>query len=115
MRLTSDFEVAALVRKVFADGGFAAIEKRGATEAGAIYIRCRTRLGEYLLYGPAAQSDYGEASPVSRLYGLILRTEAADELDARLARESRFDPDLWVVEIEVEEADVARYLDLVKP
>lgn len=115
MRLTSDFEVAALVRKVFADGGFAAIERRGAAEAGAIYVRCRTRMGEYLLYGPAPQSDYGEGSPVSRLYALMLRAAAADEIDARLARESRFDPDMWVVEIEVEEPDVARYLELVRP
>ena len=115
MRLTSDFEVSALVRKVFADGRFAAIERRGSAEAGAIYVRCRTRMGYHLLYGPAPQSDYGEASPMVRLYALMLRADAPDEIDARLARESRFDPDMWVVEIEVEEPDVARYLELVTP
>jgi len=112
MRLTSDVEVSALVRRVFGDGGFAAIEKRGSAEAGAIYVRCRTRMGEYLLYGPAPQSDYGEGRPAMRLYTLMLRADAPQEIDARLLRESRFDPDLWVVEIEVEEAEVARYLEL---
>ena len=41
MRVTSEFFVSALIRRVFSSGGFAAVERRGATEAGAVFLRRR--------------------------------------------------------------------------
>ena len=43
MRLTTDFWVSALMRRVFAEGGFAAVAKRGASEAGAVFVVTRNR------------------------------------------------------------------------
>lgn len=108
MRLTSDFFIASLIRRVFADGGFAAVERRGAEAAGAIFIRQRKRLGLETLYAPAPQALFEEES-ATRLFELRLADAEASAIDALLAREMRFDPDLWVVEIEAE--DVTHYLD----
>jgi hypothetical protein len=99
MRLTTDFWVSALVKRVFGDGGFAAIVKRGASEAGAVFVIVRDRLGGAELFGPAPQTSYDTAKPDERFFSRYnLEDEAA--LDARLEKEKRFDPDIWVVEIE---------------
>lgn len=101
MRVTSEFYVSALVRRVFASGGFAAVERSGAREAGAVFIRQRFRDGLETLYGPAPQSAFGEGDDDRRFEMRASRCAAAD-CDAVIAREMRFDPDLWVVEIETD-------------
>ncbi|RLP25284.1 DUF1491 family protein [Mesorhizobium sp. YM1C-6-2] len=99
MRVTTDFWVSALVKRVFSGGGFAAIAKRGATEAGAVFVIVRDRLGGAELFGPAPQTSYDTAKPDERFFiRYALEDEAA--LDARLEKEKRFDYDIWVVEIE---------------
>jgi hypothetical protein len=104
MRVTSDLWVSALLKRVFGTGGFAAVLRRGATEAGAIFIITRSRLGTVTLYGPAPQTSYGEAGPAGRIFAGLM-VEAEDEAVAqRLERERKFDPDIWVVEIEADAA-----------
>lgn len=103
MRVTSDLYVSALLRRIFSSGGFGAIERRGATEAGAIFIRQRFRDGLETLYGPAPQSFFDEDDTDRRFEIRAGRTEAA-ACDAIIEREARFDPDLWVVEIEADDA-----------
>ncbi|WP_099865131.1 DUF1491 family protein [Pararhizobium haloflavum] len=105
MRLTSDIWVSALVRRVFGAGGFAAVERRGAPEAGAIFVRVRHRDGTQILYGPAPQSVFDSEKPQDRVFEMRCITDASDEIAAALDRELRFDRDLWVVEIEVERID----------
>ena len=101
MRLKSDIFVAALVRRVFSNGDFAAIEKRGAEAAGAIFIRQRFRDGLETLYGPAPQifSSDEESDAGRRFEVRVLRKDAA-EVAAMIEKASRFDSDLWLVEIE---------------
>jgi len=111
MRVTSDFWISALVKRIFSDGGFAAIRRRGAREAGAIFVIRRTRLGELELYGPAPQTSYDDVSPSERLFHLALVSTDEAEVDKRLAGETRFDPDVWVVEIETP-LDISAYLAL---
>ena len=100
MRVTTDFWVAALVRRVFASGGFAAVVKRGATEAGAVFVLTRGRLGEVALFGPAPQTSYDSAKPEDRFFSPIGEGTDSEALEKRLEREQRFDPDIWVIEIE---------------
>ena len=100
MRVTSDFWVAALIRRVFSAGGFAAVMHRGSTEAGAIMILSRDRFGSVRLYRPAAQTSYVTAKPDERLFSDAgAMTEEA--IEARLEKERRFDPDIWIVELEL--------------
>lgn len=112
MRVTSELWVSAVVRRVFADGGFAAVTRRGAAEAGAIFLVARDRLGMLTLYGPAAQTSYDEGKPSGRRFSLLV--EAADEsaLNARLEREMRFDPDVWIIEVEPGRLSLAELIDI---
>lgn len=68
MRLTSDFWVSALIRKVQGDGGFAYLARRGSKEAGAIFIKISSRFGTCDLYSPAPQTSYEEISDGERLF-----------------------------------------------
>ncbi|RIY01275.1 DUF1491 family protein [Aureimonas flava] len=109
MRLTSEMFAAAVVRRVFSDGGFAAVVRRGADAAGAVFVVLRDRQGAIRLLGPAPQTmadDGGERRFVAE--------DVADEeaLERRFAREARFDPDFWVLELETEGPD--RYLTIVE-
>ncbi|MCB1444664.1 MAG: DUF1491 family protein [Rhizobiaceae bacterium] len=102
MRVTSELFSSALVRRVFADGGFAAVQRRGAAEAGAIFIRQRFRDGLETLYGPAPQSAF-DADDDDRRFERRAERADAGICDDIIAREARFDPDLWVVEVEVDD------------
>ena len=91
MRLKSGIWVAAYVRRCHIEGAFAAVRRRGADEAGAV------------LYGPAPQAVFNEAQPAGRIFTVILGHEAPvaeADIEARLVREIRFDPDIWIVEVE---------------
>lgn len=101
MRLKTDIFVSALTRRVFNAGDYAAVLRKGAEEAGAVFIRQRSRLGEETLFGPAPQSFFDAPAP-GRLFERRLAGVDAEAVDEAIAREIRFDPDCWVVEIEVE-------------
>ncbi len=88
------------MRRVFKDGGYAAILRKGAVEAGAIFIRVQFRDGTASLYAPGPQTDYDTDRPQDRSFSLVLHRVTPSEIDARLEREARFDADFWAVEIE---------------
>jgi hypothetical protein len=113
MRVTTDLWVSALVRRVFSGGGFAAIAKRGSTEAGAVFVIVRDRMGGAMLFGPAPQTSYDTAKPDERFFiRHTLEDEAA--LDARLEKEKRFDSDIWVVEIEPGQGTVEELISVAE-
>lgn len=103
MRLKTDIFVSAILRRVFGQGGFAAIERKGAEEAGAIFIRQRHRDGLETLYVPAPQTSFEDDHPADRLFEIRLERAGREDVEALLAREIRFDPDLWLVEVEADE------------
>ncbi|MBS7542032.1 DUF1491 family protein [Ancylobacter oerskovii] len=99
MRLKSAIWVSALLRRANGAGAFAAVRRRGAEEAGAVFVKVATLDGKASLYGPAPPSFDDEASPERRFTPLVAdRPEA--EAEERMGKEIRFDPDLWFVEIE---------------
>ena len=103
MRLKSSIWVAAYVRRCDIEGAFAAVRRRGADEAGAVFIKLNRLDGTGTLYGPAPQTMFAETQPTDRLFTAILgnATPVPDaDIEARLAREIRFDPDVWIVEVE---------------
>jgi hypothetical protein len=96
-RLTSDFWVSAYLRQAGLEGLVAVLRRRGAREAGAIFVKLDRLDGTAALYGPAPQAlaeDDGE-----RRFQLLLDSDPL-AIEDRVARELRFDSDLWVVEIE---------------
>jgi hypothetical protein len=102
MRLKSAIWVAAYIRRCQVEGVFAAVRRRGAEEAGAIFIKINRLDGTADLYGPAPQATFDEAQPSDRAFSASLKAQPAPEadVDAYLARETRFDPDVWIVETE---------------
>lgn len=101
MRVTSELWVHAYLRRVAAAGGFAVVARKGAIEAGSIFIRvdCGDRLS--LLFVPAPQSAYDEGSGERRWSPLWSGAAMpASDVDERLTREIGFDSDIWIVGVE---------------
>ena len=100
-RLTSEFWVSAYLRTRNADGVVAVVRRRGAAEAGAVFVRIDRMDRTCDLYGPAPQSAWDDTAATGRLFARIGPAAMPDpEAEERLAREQRFDPDLWLVEVE---------------
>jgi hypothetical protein len=112
MRVTSALWVGAFVRRCYGDGAIATVARKGAEEAGAILVVVDRLNGTADLYLPAAQSAFDDASPSDRLFQRVLDKAERGEIGERLAKEVRFDPDLWVVEVEDREGRA--FLDLAK-
>jgi len=109
-RLTSDFWVSAYLRQAALEGLVAVLRRRGAREAGAIFVKLDRLDGTAALYGPAPQALADESG--ARRFQLILDSDPGS-IEERVERERRFDPDLWLVEIENRNGDAK--LDLVEP
>jgi hypothetical protein len=99
-RLRTDFWVAALRRRAEAAGAFISIARRGAEEAGAVFVVVDRLDGALDLYGPAPQSVFEDERPQDRLFSLVGRALSEEATQARMQQEVRFDPDLWQVDIE---------------
>jgi hypothetical protein len=101
-RLKSGIWVSAYVRRCYVEGVFAAIRRRGAEEAGAIFIKVSRLDGTADVYGPAPQAAFGDDVPLDRAFSPAMKTMPALDVDAEayLARQIRFDPDLWIIETE---------------
>lgn len=101
MRLKSDFIVSATIRRAELGGAFAALRKRGGAEAGAIFVVIDRLDGTCQLFGPAPQAHY-TAEDGARAFTRMHAQETAtrEAIEARLEKEIRFDPDLWILEIE---------------
>jgi hypothetical protein len=93
--LSTDIWVSALIRRVEQGGAFAMVVKKGDARAGAVLVKVvDRRAGDVRIYAEATRAD-GERVWMQPHPG-------ADEttLDAYAERSRRFDPDLWVVEVE---------------
>lgn len=101
MRLKSAIFVSALLRRCQVEGAFAALLRKGAEEAGAIFVKVARLDGTAALYGPAPQTAFDEAFPADRKFSVLVAPGSPEaDADARIAREAKFDPDIFVVEIE---------------
>jgi hypothetical protein len=101
MRLKSAIWVAAYIRRCNSEGVFAAVRRRGAEEAGAIFVKLNRLDGSAELFAPAPQSAFDEAHPSDRTFMQMAKEPEPDtKVEERIARQLRFDSDAWVVEIE---------------
>lgn len=113
MRLKSALWVAAYLRRCQVEGVFAALRRRGAEEAGAVFVRISRLDGTSDLFGPAPQSAFDAALSAARAFSPSFDNQPApdDAVEAYLARELKFDPDIWVVE--VEDRSGRNFLDVI--
>lgn len=94
-RLKSGFYVKALIRRAELGGASAYVARRGAEEAGALFLKlsrpdgrctvlCQARRGEGELVWMKPLGDEGDEAAAAKYF----------------EKQIRFDPDLWIVEIE---------------
>ena len=96
MLLSTDIWAAALIRRAEQGGAFAMVVRKGDPRAGAVLVKVVDRRhGAARLYSHAVRGEMAETVWMEP----VASTEEAD-LDAYIERAARFDPDLWVVEIE---------------
>lgn len=111
MRLRSDFWVSAYLRTCNRERAVAVLRRRGAPEAGAIFVKLDCLDGRTAVFGPAPQS---EADPAGdRRFLRLHKDEWLDppDAEARLRREIAIDGDIWIVEVENRAGDAM--LDVV--
>jgi hypothetical protein len=113
-RVTTDFFVSAYVRRRNDAGRFTAVVHRGSPEAGAVFVKVARLDGTADLYGPAPAFAVDWSDPAvagGRVFERLAEAAPEFEVDERLRRERRFDPDCWVVESEAR--DGGHDLDVV--
>jgi hypothetical protein len=96
-RLATSVLAGALIRKAQGEGGFAAVLAKGDPTFGAILLiltekGANPRLLERLLQ---PDGNYTWAQPI----------ENPDEVPAFVARRRQFDPDLWLIELDIPSAE----------
>ena len=94
--MATEFWVQALIRRAELGGASAVVVRRGDAQAGAVLVK-----------------TYAQADRTARLYEEVVRGGGGErawmqpkpqasesELDAYAERQARYDPDLWIVEVE---------------
>ena len=95
MLLSTDLWVSALIRRAELAGAFATVARKGDARAGTVIVKAfDTTRRRARLYSEAFGAD-GE-----RLWMQPVESEFESELDDYLQRQIRYDPDLWIIEIE---------------
>ncbi|MFH1340481.1 MAG: DUF1491 family protein [Pseudomonadota bacterium] len=113
MRLKSAIWVAAYLRRCQTAGVFGAVRRRGAEEAGAVFVKVATLDGNAMLYVPAPQTVYDDSRPIERFFTPMSPQPVPEtSVEERLVREIKFDPDAWVVE--TEDKAGRHFLDLAR-
>lgn len=104
--LRTDLWTAAFVRRHNDLGHFCVVERRGDPVAGQVFIELDHLNGTRSLYvqAPAAarMNDDGE----DRVFQLRFDHAEPDKVTQRIAQERDFDPDLWVLAIEMRSGDL---------
>ncbi len=100
MRLKTGLWVAAYLRRCRVEGVSAVVRRRGAEEAGAVFVRICRLDGTSDLFGPAPQAALAEGSTRTFMPSFAAQPAPDEAVEAYLAREVKFDPDVWIVELD---------------
>lgn len=99
-RLASSVLVGGLIRLAESQGGFGAVVAKGDATAGAIAVILLEKGGNARLFERTLRPDGSYA-----WQGTSQGTENESEFRAALERKQRFDPDLWIVELDIASAE----------
>lgn len=100
-RLTSAMLVGALLRRVSAAGGFATVLVKGDATSGMILVQALEKGREIGLFERVSNFAGGYA---------LMRCgptpeEGPESLSLYIARRRKSDPDLWIIELDIPEAE----------
>ena len=100
-RLPAKLEATALMRQVESNGGFATILKRGDDDRGALILLVAER-------GlPKALIERRMGSDFAYRWTIVATADAAkpEKFRESTAKQVRFDPDCWLIELDVADAE----------
>jgi len=108
-RLRAEIWVAAFVRRLNSSGDFCVVSRRGDKDAGQVWVEVDHLNGNVSLYAPAP------ANPEAKDRAFVTRIDQGQPsaVRERLALESDYDPDFWVISVETRKADIR--LNIVQP
>ncbi len=100
-RLPAHLEVSGILRLAESSGGFATVLAKGDRNGGTIMLVIMCRGGPARLYEKMPSLDG------SRLFVATKKqdTEKPDEISDYLTRRQRQDPDLWILEVDIDDAE----------
>ncbi|MGE0735769.1 MAG: DUF1491 family protein [Alphaproteobacteria bacterium] len=94
-RLKTDLWVYALIRRAEIGGAFASVARHGDDRSGTVFVKVRQAADRCVVYG--ARYDQ-EARVWTAATGPAPVVEP--DADAYLQRQIKFDPDIWILEVE---------------
>ena len=103
-RIPAHFEVTGLIRAVGSEGGFGMVLAKGEREAGTLLVICCENGTQARLYERMPQLDGTRKWTLSKAQDPENPHEFTDYCDRR----KRQDPDLWIVELDI--ADAERFI-----
>ena len=106
MRLPAHLEVSALLRQVQTAGGFGAVIHKGEREAGTILLICAEKGTDRRIFERMPSFD----GPRVWALSLIESIENSEEFENYLDKRRRQDPDLWIIELDI--ANAERFIGL---
>ena len=106
-RLPAHLEVTGLIRAVAAEGGFATVIAKGERDAGTLLVVCCGKDRACAAYERMPQPDGSRTWILSRAQDAEKPEEFWDYCDRRKDQ----DGDLWIVELDIPNAE--RFIDLV--
>jgi hypothetical protein len=100
-RIPAHLEVTGLLRAVEAAGGFAAVIAKGERDAGTILVTCCESGKNYRAYERLPRPDGTRGWSLAKRENSENPQEFADYLERR----GRQDSDLWIVELDIPDAE----------
>jgi hypothetical protein len=100
-RLASSVLVSGLLRQAESQGGFGAVLAKGDATAGSIIVVLLEKGGNPRIFERVLQGNglYSWAASATQQPG------SDQEVPSLIARRRRFDPDLWVLELDIPSAE----------
>lgn len=100
MAVKTEIWVMGHLRRCFGAGLTGVVARRGAAEAGAVFVRVVVGRGEVRLFAPAPGPAYDEEGRRTWIEPLGGAAVAEEEAGRFLERQVSFDPDVWILDID---------------
>lgn len=100
-RLPAHLEVSGLIRAVEAAGGFATVVARGERDAGTLLVVCCEKGGPAVAYERMPQADGTRCWAIAKQQ----TSDNPQEFWEYCDRRKKQDDDLWIVELDVPDAE----------